>query len=451
MTNPAAAFLLETQPQDLPEDVRLEAQRLLLDLIGVAAGGSRTPLSRIIRNHAAAQFGHAAGSGHPAKVWLDGRAVSPVGAALANGMTIDALDAHDGYKPAKGHVGCGVFPAIAAIMQAEGLDDPRQFLTSVILGYEIGSRAGAALHATASDYHTSGAWIAPTCAGLGARLLGLSTAATREALGIAEYHGPRSQMMRCIDHPTMVKDGSGWGAMAGVSAAYLARDGFTGAPAVTFEGPEAATFWADLGARWLMKEQYVKLYPVCRWSQPAVEAVLALQRAHGLDWRKITSIEITSFHEAIRLHVAHPDTSEQAQYSLPFPVAAALVRGRIGAEEVSDAALADPDIRALSAKIELIEDAHCNAAFPERRFARATLRMADGRVVASSGLVEAQGDPENPLPQPVVREKFHTLATPVWGPEMAARVVDLVDGLWSADSLTPLWDVLALAPEADHA
>ena len=53
----------------------------------------------------------------------------------------------------------------------------------------------------------------------------------RHAFGIAEYHGPRSQMMRCIDFPTMVKDGSDWGAAVGVSAAYLARDGFTGAPA----------------------------------------------------------------------------------------------------------------------------------------------------------------------------------------------------------------------------
>ena len=54
-------------------------------------------------------------------------------------------------------------------------------------------------------------------------------------MGIAEYHGPRSQMMRCMDHPTMVKDGSGWGAMCGVSAARMAKAGFTGAPALTLQ------------------------------------------------------------------------------------------------------------------------------------------------------------------------------------------------------------------------
>jgi len=61
-------------------------------------------------------------------------------------------------------------------------------------------------------------------------------------------------MMRCIDHPTMVKDGSGWGAFAGVSAAYLAADGFTGAPAITIEAGGAAEPWSDLGRRWRILE-----------------------------------------------------------------------------------------------------------------------------------------------------------------------------------------------------
>ena len=125
--------------------------------------------------------------------------------------------------------------------------DGREFITCLVLGYEIATRAGMALHATARDYHTSGAWNALGCAAIGARMLGLSADATRHALGIAEYHGPRSQMMRCIDHPTMVKDGSGFGALAGVSAACLAADGFTGAPALLIEGEAEAPFWRDLG------------------------------------------------------------------------------------------------------------------------------------------------------------------------------------------------------------
>src|SRR5213075_575372 len=121
---------------------------------------------------------------------------------------------------------------------------------------------------------------------------------TREALGIAEYHGPRSQMMRCIAHPTMVKDGSGWGALAGVSAAYLARDGFTGAPAVTVEDEAHAALWDELGHRWRILEQYFKPYPVCRWAQPAMEAALSLQRSESFAAADIEHIANESFAEA---------------------------------------------------------------------------------------------------------------------------------------------------------
>ena len=70
------------------------------------------------------------------------------------------------------------------------------------------------------------------------------------AAGIGEYHGPRSQMMRCIDFPTMVRDGVGWGAPSGVSAAYLACEGFTGAPALTCDSERAQPHWTDLGNQW---------------------------------------------------------------------------------------------------------------------------------------------------------------------------------------------------------
>ncbi len=93
------------------------------------------------------------------------------------------------------------------------------------------------------------------------------------------------------------------------------------------------SFWSDLGTRWRIREQYFKAYPVCRWAQPAVEAALALQRTHGFAADDVTEVAIESFREAIALGsaCAIAATTEQAQYSLPFPVAAALVFGDVGA------------------------------------------------------------------------------------------------------------------------
>lgn len=111
-----------------------------------------------------------------------------------------------------------------------------RFRYVVGVAYEVSYRAGQVQHATCPDYHTSGAWTAVGVAAAIARMLGCDAEQIRLAAGIAEYYGPRSQMMRCIDFPTMLRDGVGWGAPSGFTAAYLAREGFTGAPALTCEG-----------------------------------------------------------------------------------------------------------------------------------------------------------------------------------------------------------------------
>jgi len=429
-------FVLGLDYSDIPEQTLDFARRCLLDLIGVAAAGSGTPLSIAIRKHAVELL--AAGSS-PVSMLFDSRPVSAMGAALAGGMTIDSMDAHDGHKLTKGHVGCGVLPGLLAFTQAEDLYDDREFLTAMVIGYELGTRAGIALHATVDDYHTSGAWVSLAVAALGARALKLSPQQTREAMGIAEYHGPRSQMMRVIDTPTMLKDGSGWGAMAGVSAAYLAADGFTGAPAITVEDEQVSALWSDLGERWRIHEQYFKPYPVCRWAQPAVEAALELCRTHAIASIDIDHIEVATFHEARRLCTPLPENTEQAQYSLPFATAAAVVHGDLGPEQVSEQAVLHPEIRRLSASMVIVEEDQFNREFPARRLARVILITKDGQRYQSE-VTEARGDPEAPLENAEIVHKFHHLADPVLGVERAKQIEIEVQELGSGESLQALID-----------
>lgn len=400
-------FIGELSFDDLPPDVVAQAQRCLLDLIGVAASGAETDLARIVCRNAVRLFGS---SERGARMMMDGRRASAAGAAYAGASMIDSFDAHDGHVLTKGHAGVAILPALLAVVDAEGLAPSGQdLLVALTLGYEIATRAGIALHASVADYHTSGAWSALGCAAVAARLLKLSPAETREALGIAEYHGPRSQMMRCIDFPTMLKDGSGWGALAGVSAAYLAQDGFTGAPAITMEAADQTELWSDLGTRWRIREQYFKPYPVCRWAQPAVEAVHSLLRTNGLTAADLDEVEIRSFAAAIRLASVAPKTTEEAQYSLPFPVAAMIVHGRIGAAEITGRGLTDPTVLEVSRNLRLTEDAGFTARFPAERLAVATIRSRDGRSFTSAP-TPARGNPENPLSADQIGTKFRALA-----------------------------------------
>ena len=429
-------FIHDTTFDSLPSAAIHEAVRCFVDTLGVAVGGSQTKLSQIIHAHATRQFG-----GDDSTLWQDGRKVSAAGAALANGMTIDALDAHDGHKLTKGHVGCGVLPGLIAVMEAEGINDARELLTSIVIGYEIGTRAGIALHSSACDYHTSGAWIALATAALTSRQLGLTKMQTREAIGIAEYHGPRSQMMRCIDAPTMVKDGSGWGAMAGVSAGYLAQDGFTGAPAITMEDPALNRFWSDLGQNWYIEQQYIKLYPVCRWAQPAAEGAIALVREHGITTDQIVKIKVESFHEAKRLNVI-PTNTEQAQYSLPFSVAVALIYGTISVTHITNNGLTDKDVLNLSKLVEITETDEFNSAFPAQRFARVHLVLKSGKVL-SSEKTEAQGDPENKISDTLIWDKFRTFTIPILGDEWANSFLENAQNLSKVSNVSILFKQLA--------
>jgi len=181
-----------------------QAKRCLLDLLGVAAGATRTPLAAKAVRYVTRQHG-----GDLPLLFASGTASSS-GVALQGGWLIDALDAHDGQVLTKGHAGVALLPGLLALPEARQLSG-HAFLALLAYGYEVATRAGIALHAQSPDYHTSGAWNALGVAAVTARLRGFDRETLHHALGIAEFYGPRSQMMRCIDHPTMLKDGSGWG------------------------------------------------------------------------------------------------------------------------------------------------------------------------------------------------------------------------------------------------
>ncbi|MBA3420174.1 MAG: MmgE/PrpD family protein, partial [Geodermatophilaceae bacterium] len=345
-----------------------------------------------------------------------------VGAALAGAATIDSLDGHDGHALTKGHAGVAVLPVLLACAELGPDVSGAEFVTALVVGNEVAIRAGIALHALAAEYHCSGAWNALGAAAVGSRLMKLTGEQTRHALGIAEYHGPRGLMMRCIEHPTMVKDGSDQGAAAGLSATLLAADGFTGAPAVTFERTAG---WDDLGRRWRILETYHKPYPVCRWAHPAIDAALDMRRQGPLD---IEAVEVVTFHEAARLTCRRPLTTEQAQYSLPFPVAAALVRGSVGAAEITGDALSDRAVLRLAESMTVGESPGYSAAFPAVRIARVTIRLADGSV-RSAEVTGSRGDPACPLTDRELAEKFRQFARPVLGTARSDRIEGAVAGL----------------------
>jgi 2-methylcitrate dehydratase PrpD len=252
--------------------------------------------------------------------------------------------------------------------------------------------------------------------------------------------------MRCIDYPTMLRDGVGWGAPSGLTAAYLAAEGFTGAPALTCE--QTPEFWDDLGTAWrTVEDTSYKPYPCCRWAHPSIDAVADLMATHALVPADISGVEIRTFHNATRLAGHRPTTLDEFSYSIAFPVACMIVRGQIGVEELQPETLTDPEILRISTATQLIDDDHYTKISVGKRWAEVTLRTTDGHAFASPPR-SPRGDRDDPMSDAQISEKFHLFADPVLGAGRAAELEDLSGRFDSLDAgdFSRLLDLCLTAP-----
>lgn len=412
-------FIVNTRSKDLPASVREQLRKVALDCFASMIAGRAMPATQIMARFAAATL-----PGKEATVVGHGKVCTAAGAALANACTANALDIDDGFRPAKGHPGAVIVPAALAQAQAVNASGS-DFLAAVAIGYEVGMRASVIWHShphRGPSYHGSGSWGSVGAAAACAHLLRLNAQQTAQALGIAEYHAPLAPIMTCVEHPAMVKDGIHWGAFVGITAAQLAAQGFTGIPTIlaAHDG-----LMQSLGREWWMGRVYHKFFPCCRWAQPAIAGALALRQQHHLTPNRISSVRVETFEAAIHLSTRHPSTTEEAQYSLPFPVACALARGTCGVAEVTGDGLSDSQILALSDGVEIVVNAEIEARFPAEALARVTVRTTDGQTY-SVGPLPAPGDADAGVTFDDLVQKCRDLVVPVMGERGVAQLIDCV-------------------------
>jgi 2-methylcitrate dehydratase PrpD len=377
-------FVAGLQFDELPEPTRRRLELLLADLAAVCVGGRSAPASRI-----AVEYAQAVHPGAEATTLLEGARVGALGAAWANGVLANVLDFDDGHRLTKGHPGAMVIPgALAAAQLADA--DVDELLAAIAVGYEVAIRAGIALHDRDDGYHASGAWGAIGVAASAARLLGLDARATEHALGLAEYHAPIALIMRSVADPAMTKDACAWGAWLGVSSAMLAARGFTSVRAQVLD----AGVLGDLGTAWRIDEVYVKPYPCCRWSQGAIRAAADAAGGRSLASEDVERVVVRTFAAAEALAKVAPTSTEEAQYSLVWPVACVLARGDFGVGDVLGP-WDDPAIAEIAARTEVQVDDELTAAFPARRLAAVTVELRGGATLAA-GPLEANGEPDDP-------------------------------------------------------
>jgi len=437
----AAAFIRDTTWDALPASVQQQAKMCLLDDLGAVISGTLTPISHITAAYAAERM-----PGDEATILLHGKRSTAPGAAMANAYAGNGLDIDDSGRYTRGHPGAQLFPAALAVAEKVGASG-QALLEALVVGYEIAMRTGRCWHDHHEIYQACGSWGTVACAAAAARLMGLTHEQVKHTLGIAEYHAPNLPMMRDIDEPAMVKHGIGWAAMTGVVSAELAERGFTGISSIL--GFEKYHDWvANLGSEYLMIEGISrKRWCSCAWGHPAFEAALKVIEEHGVQVEEIAHIKVHTFHQAWRLSQRHPESTEEAQFSVKWPLAALLLDGEVGPNQILQHRLGDETVKALADKIEIVEDPevdrmyqllHNNVDSPDARFtSRVEITLTDGRTL-DSGIVERIA---NRWDQASLEKKFRWITGYVLDNEMIDQLVEIVwkfDGVLNVRDLTRL-------------
>lgn len=446
----------------IPEAVRHEAKRGMLDTIGVGLGALELPGAEIIRRVATSLYGGAGGV-----LWCHDSRVSVVGAAMANSLVVDQLDQHDSGHEAKGHAGAAVVPSALLLAKPlseisglehlsgrEGYGEPltgEELVAALVVGYEVAYRAGETLAALsdheAGVYFTSGAWNAVGVAAMWARRLRLSAEETQSALAMAEYHSPRGDVLTVMDNPAMVRDGSGFGSWSGVGAAVMASMGFTaGQCTLAADTRSGKKVWADLGEFYHLTTYHVyKRHPACYWAQAAIHGALALRgdlQERGLGVEDVAAAQILTFPEALTLYQAQPATSDEAQYNLCYGVGSMLARGFVDVSEAGykgDKAIVDTCSKVSASLHPRFVGQKLGGTATHDNCAEVRLTLRDGAVL-SSGLRQVEWDTFKGQPGPTDDElvnKFKFLARAFDESEVDALVQSVIqaEGLDSASSI----------------
>lgn len=410
-----AAFAAGLRFEHIPAPVVRNTEELLVDWFASAvAGKGARPVESIAR------FAEAMGAGEGAsEVIASRRRSSPYLAAMANAAASHFAEQDDVHNGSVFHPATVVFPAALATAQAIGASGA-QLLAAGVAGYEVGIRVGEFLgRSHYKVFHTTGTAGTLAAAAAVGNLLGLDAQQMRHAFGSA---GTQSaglwEFLRTAADSKQLH--TAHAAAAGLMAAYLAKDGFTGADRI-FDGPQgmaagmssdadAAKLTDGLGRRWATAETSFKFHASCRHTHPAADALAQVMRECKLQPQDIARV-VTHVHQGaidVLGPVTDPATVHQSKFSMGTVLALVARFGHAGLPEFQRH-FRDSDTVRLRDRVEMVLDAEVDAAYPRRWIGKVTVHTTDGRTLHGR-VDEPKGDPGNTLSRAELTAKALQLA-----------------------------------------
>jgi 2-methylcitrate dehydratase PrpD len=435
VTQNLARFIVATRWDDIPFEVRHQAKRSFMNFFAVALAGCRTgPVEAALRS--LLEFS----GGKLGTVVGRSERVDALSAAFLNAAGANVHDFCDTHLRTVIHPTAPVAPAVLALAELRRLSGP-DLLLAFILGNEIQARIGLAI----SPSHYNRGWhITSTCGVFGAaagsgKLLALDERQMVWALGSAATQS--SGLCECLGTPAKSLS-VGNAARNGLWSALLAEKGFDGPqePLAGVQGfyhalnetPDLSVITDGLGESWEVMATSYKPYPCGFVIHPVLDCVLDWRRDHPA--AEVTRVVVRG-NPLLAVRTDRPDvsTGRESQVSVQHAVAAALVTGKAGLDQFTDACVNDPSVRTLRSKVEVVRD----SAFSTIA-AAVEISTTDGTIHRLSQPA-ARGSDVNPMDDAGLEQKLRTAAAG-WNPQY--DTAPLIDAIWTIDKRA---DVSSLA------
>lgn len=401
---------------DIPLEAVEATKKDILDTLGTAVAGSAALGSLEI-----VELMEESGDWGDSTVVVYGRKMPAVNAAMANASMAHALDYDDTHDAARLHAGVTVVPAALAICERIGKVNGKDFITAVALGIDVICRMGLA------NTEGPGGWVlTPLYGYFGAaiaagKLLGLDEVKLINAMGIA--YSQASGNNQCVEDGALTKRmQAGFAARGGVMAALMAEKGITGATN-SLEGRfglykvyhggnySPNQLIAELGKRFEVVNLSFKPYPCCRTNHPYIDAALALMLEHGIRPEKVVEIiALVNKDPHLLCHPLevkrNPRTIVDAQFSIPYTVACALVKGKVGIDDFTELAIRDSAVIGLANKVT----PHFDPKLARRELTPGMVEVKTKKGSYSKYIDVAYGHPRNPMGMDAIVAKFRDCA-----------------------------------------
>jgi len=449
-----AGNIIDTNYENLPSEVVKATKRLFMDGLGVGLAGSAeagvSELIDIVRDWDGRR---------ESTVWVYGDRLPCVSAAQANATMIHALDYDDTHDVAILHASSVAVPTALAIAEKLGGVDGKRLITAVALAVDLAARLCLANKVSVFDRGWQYTAIHGnfSAAAITGKLLGLDTETLVSAFGLA-YHQAGGNL-QCIHDGTLAKRaGPGFAARDGIMAALMAQKGITGARNV-LQGrdglfnvyhrgdynPEVLT--ANLGEKFEVVNLSFKPYPCCRNTNPPIDATLTMVGEYNIKAEDVDSVTIYVSKGAMKLlgeplsTKQNPSTTVDAQFSIPWAVASAIVKGKVGIAEFTPQAIKDKTVLALSNKVtpKLDESLNRMGVSP----AIVEIKTKDGKVY-SKRVDTPYGSPENPMSMDAMAAKLRDCASYAAKPLSQKNVEKLIQLVSRLEAVSDVEEVVRL-------